>query len=561
MVIFVSKNQFLLKKLCEAIIPKDIIYCNGNNLVFQASGTFVCDKSEFGNTLKANFSPRLHTNMRRNEHFRDPVIELFIDKKSNKLSIQRDKVGFYHLYFTKLSCGILVSSSLRAIASIKIILGEKNYFSKEGLISYLTFQYIPYTETIIEGLAQVPPGGKLTIDETLNFNIQSVWLHITQREDICHDNILDVVADIKKLFIDSLQKSISGFQHIGCYLSGGMDTSTNVALLVKELGVKPLAFTANFSEPQYSEIADAKIISNNFGLKHFVAMITPPDVFSLSDIVNKFDSPVADRAILPQYFVAKKAKEVNIEAIISGEGGDEVFGYPRRLSDIQGELIVKQQKLSDLFLARYYLGHAGLFNKNEIRSLFGDIGVDNLYGEQLAKIYQTIQLKGSFDKIYLGQWKSWLIDNVLVKDKSVCGPIGVWSANPFIDTRLMELMASFPQLKKLALLRNKNLLRTMMVDYLPEKIIQKKKHKFHVPLAKWFRKPLYEFLHDSLLSTSSTVVGMFEKKFIEQLIREHKYGVRDNNRKLWSLLFLEYWTLSFKKFEKSTTMLKYLNNN
>lgn len=559
MVIFVSKDQFLLKKLRETIIPKNIIYCNRNHLVFQVSGMFVCDKSEIGNTLKANFSPRLHTNMRGNERSRDPVIELFIDKKSNKFSIQRDKVGFYHLYFTKLSCGILVSSSLRAIAGIKIILGEKNSFSKEGLISYLTFQYIPYTETIIEGIAQVPPGGKLTIDETLNFNIQSVWLHITQREGLCYDNILDVVADIKKLFIDSLQKSISGFQHIGCYLSGGMDTSTNVALLVKELGIRPMAFTADFAEPQYSEVDDAEIISDKFGLKHFVTMVTPENVFSLPDIVNIFDSPVADRAILPQYFVAKKAKEVNIEAMISGEGGDEVFGYPRRLSDVQGELIVKQQKLSDLFLARYYLGYAGLFNKNEIRSLFGDIGADISYGEQLAKIYQTIQLKNSFDQIYLGQWKSWLIDNVLVKDLSICGSIGIKSANPFVDTKIMEMMAVFPPAKKLTLLHNKYLLRIIMADYLPKRIIQKKKHKFHVPLAKWFRKPLYEFLHDSLLSTSSAVADMFEKKFIEQLIREHKYGVRDNNRKLWSLLFLEYWLLSFKKLEKSGIMLKYLN--
>jgi asparagine synthase (glutamine-hydrolysing) len=559
MIVLVSKNQSLIRKLQKFIVPKNIIFCNKNYLIAQTSSESAHYQSNKDNIFQAIFSPSSYSSARKNEYSQDTAIKLLLDKKIDKLSIQRDKIGFQHLYFTKIPAGVLISNSLRILAKIKKLLGEVNSFSKTGITSYLTFQYVAFPETIVKGISQVPPGGKLIVDESLTSEVKTGWLNISSIKDSKSGNTLSIAKDIKDLFINSLQRNTNDFRRIGCYLSGGMDTSTNVALLVKELDIRPIAFTADFAEPQYSEIADAEVISNKFGLKHFVTTITPEDVFLLPDIVNKFDSPIADRAILPQYFVAKKAKEMNVETIISGEGGDEIFGYPRRLSDTQGETIVKQRELSNLSLARYYLGFAGLFNRNEIRILSGNSGTDVSYGEQLAKIYKTIQLKDNFDKIYLGQWKSWLIDNVLVKDKGICEPMGIKSANPFIDIKIMELMASLPLGIKLILLRNKYLLRTIMADYLPKRIIQKKKHKFHVPLAKWFRKPLYEFLHESLLSTNSIVASMFERTFVEQLIRNHKCGVQDNNRKLWALLLLENWILSFRNLEKSAKMLKYLD--
>lgn len=560
MIILVSKRQALLEKLKQIIPAPNIVFCDDNYLVAQSKSGFAYFQKEDKNNFRATFLPQTYSSVSQNGNVYEFEIELLLDKRTNKLSIQRDKIGFQHLYFSKIPAGILVSNSLKVISSARKLLGEVNSLSQQGLTSYLTFQYIPYTETIIKGVSQIPPGGELMIDRSLDFKVQTSWLKIPPRKDLEYNSISITKKNVKELLTRSLQKSVRGSRQVGCYLSGGMDTGTNVALLVKDLAINPMVFTASFAEFQYDELTDAKTISEKFALKHFVAKIVPKDTLQLPSIVDNFDSPVADRAILPQHSVTLLAKENNVEVMISGEGGDEIFGYPRRLSGKQTKKIANDNQTDNLRLANFYLRHAGLFTAKEVLRLTGQ-DEKVTYGNQMEKIYHSFPLavKNRFDKIYFGQWKTWLIDNVLVKDKSVCEPMGIKSANPFVDIQTMKFMASLSTIDKLTLLRNKYLLRTMMTDYLPKKIIQKKKHKFHVPLAMWFREPLYEFLHESLLSPRSAVSSMFEKTFLHQLISNHKGGIQDNNRKLWALLFLEYWIHSFKKLEKSTEMIKYPN--
>ena len=460
------------------------------------------------------------------------------DKQKRKLTMLRDALGLKHVYYSSTSDGFCISTSLRLLLQIKK--SKKVEISLEALNHYLTFQYIPQPYTMFIDIHQVPLQSTVTY-ENGNCVVKSFNITINQFLD---NHISSTNSSLKTLLINSFNRQLTSQQtKVGAFLSGGMDTSGNVAILAEFLGIKPITFTAAFHEAEYDETPYAKIMAKHYTLEHHVVIVTSKIIEHVSTISGLYDNPIADRAILPEYIICKMAQEMGINYMVSGEGGDEILGYPRNLPE--NVMFSKELYANDKLLAEYYYSYSALIQKDHRNKLL-QTSVNN-HEDYLANFYKTLGKIHPFEKIYYGQWQTWLIDNVLMKDTQLFKNSSLKFVSPYIDVELMKHIATLDVDEKMIKLCNKNYLKEELHDILPDKIIHKKKHKFKVPISEWIRENSYSLFHEKLLANNSLVNGYMDQKLVLSMLEDHKKGKHDYNRPLWALYFLENWYTSINQ--------------
>jgi asparagine synthase (glutamine-hydrolysing) len=315
-----------------------------------------------------------------------------------------------------------------------------------------------------------------------------------------------------------------------------MDTRTNVALLAEELSIKPTVFTAGFTEVEYDETPYAKIMAEHYGLEHIVVTMTQDMVKNVDEISALYDNPMADRAVLPEFLICNIAKSRGLKYMVTGEGGDEIMGLPRNMSE--DKPFDLPADTSNTQLAQYYHGLSTLIFPEMRLELMQGVAMQESY---LARMYDSFGPLSAFDKVYFGQWQTWLIDNVQMKDMQVMEQAKLQFVSPYMNKELMQFMAQLPLNDKLAGLRDKAFVRAAMGNVLPEKILNKPKHKFYVPMKEWFQGDTYGFVHDTLTTSDGFCAQQLDMPTIKRLLEEHKSGQADHNRPLWAMLFLNFW--------------------
>jgi asparagine synthase (glutamine-hydrolysing) len=301
------------------------------------------------------------------------------------------------------------------------------------------------------------------------------------------------------------------------------------------MGIKPIVFTASFREAVYDETPYAKIMAKKYNLEHHISTIDSGALQHLETISGLYDNPIADRAVLPEYVICQAARELGVDYMLSGEGGDEVMGYPRNLPEDIPPTFGAHHSNSQI--ARYYYGVSALANDSVRRELLPLQDRHNY----LAGLYAALPEAAPFEKIYYGQWQTWLIDNVLMKDLQLFGNAKMSFVSPFISRTLMQYMATVPLDKKLEGLHGKTFVKQALGAALPDEIIHKVKHKFHVPISEWFQGEAHGLLHDTLLASDGFCMRYMGEKAVGKLLEHHKAGEQDYNRPLWALLFLTFW--------------------
>lgn len=465
----------------------------------------------------------------------DKTLVIIFDRKKQSLFIFRDVIGLQHVFYTHIDDSFFVSTSIDPI--IKFVGKNKLILSESSLALYLSLQYLPSPYTVFEKIFQMP------LNTVMEYSKQSIFFH-TVPSSLFNSPDHEWTSSqngIKQILVDSALRQLStnggASKKIGAFLSGGIDTTVNVSLLVEEIGIKPVVFTASFDNPIYDETRFAEIVSNKYGLVHEKVPIKNDIVNYLLDCVSVFDNPMADRAALPQYLISKKAFEQGITHMVSGEGGDEIMGYPRNLP----ESLVPGNQYENFELADLYLGFSALADKQLIAELLNLKNEINKGREVLGSIYSELGIKNSFEKILYGQWRTWLIEDVYLKDLQIFERFSLFYVAPFIDYNLLRHMVLQDSVKKPDMVRNKSYLKQNLKKLLPREILDKKKHKFHVPVAEWFRQEWFGLLQENLLSRGSFAYNNFDHEVIEQMLIQHKSGACDHNRVLWALLVLEFW--------------------
>lgn len=468
-------------------------------------------------------------------------VAVLYDSAEDAVSVIHDKAGIRHAYYWSQGGDFTLSTKLTWLMDASSLDGRapQPTLSRQGLASYMAFQYVPTPHTMFEDVYQLPPGTELVKrrDEPV-----SVRQHVEFPEPgarALEGTTEEHGERIADLLSESMAEQMDNGGKIGAMLSGGFDTSANVALMVERLGIRPLTFTAAFREPGYDEAEFAKAVADHYDLEHVAVEIEPRLQDMLPDVVKSFDSPNADQAVFAEYFLCNVASDHGCGSFVTGEGGDEILGYPR--ADSEG---VDFQNLPEDNgeLARMYFEQTYL-SPPEIRTeLLSRLGMDSATPyEYLGSLYQSFSDSAPFERLYYGQWRTWLLDGVYMKDNQVAKHFDLSPVFPFMDTRLMEYMSHLSLSQKLSGLNEKAFLESALADRVPRLILEREKHKFWLPFAKWFRAEARDYLRDTLLASQSFVADYFGYDTLERLANEHDTGAADHSRLLWAFLFLEVW--------------------
>jgi len=322
-------------------------------------------------------------------------------------------------------------------------------------------------------------------------------------------------------------------------------------------------------------------VAKHFSTDHHEFIVKPDAIDILPKLVWHYNEPFADSSAIPTYYVAKMTRDY-VKVVLTGDAGDENFaGYNRYLRSkwvaqfsrlpekmrrkllppfvrLAAQMNWKGKTFNHLadFVAtissnqaRNYAEQIKIFNAGEKEDLYSPEFIDRLKGvdsvDYLVRKYEEAETEDLIDQLLYLDINTYLPEDLLVKMDIATMANSLEARVPFLDHPFMEFVASLPSSLKLRGNITKYILKTAYADFLPQKILTRKKMGFGVPVSRWFRNELKEYMYEILLDPRSLKRGYFKEESVERLLRDHVEGRYDHSSKIWSLLFLEIWFRTF----------------
>ncbi len=485
------------------------------------------------------------------------------DESKHQLFLARDRVGKKPLYYYENDEIFVFASELKSLLVNRSI--PRN-ISPVSVALYFFFGYIPSPLSIFKEIHKLPPAHFLLFSNN-KATICPYWkLNTSSR--------IKDIRTAKEALLPLLQNAVSSRLisdvPLGAFLSGGIDSSTIVALMSLAQKDKISTFSIGFPDQDYNELDDARRLASAIGTKHHELILEPEDTDIIYEIVNYCDEPFADASAIPTYYVSKLASQ-HVKVVLSGDGGDELFGgYTRYLP----EYVENISALLPSFLAKicftiaeyipealpgkyfieslsyspqeHYLSKIGcfpdirryLFNDNILKYIgFERKFLEDCFDEVIED--DQIQRESYFD------FKTYLPDDILVKVDRMTMAHSLEARAPLLDYRLVELAFSMSSDLKIKNGITKYVLKESVRNIVPESVLTKKKQGFAVPLQGWFSNDLDGFVKDILLDQRSLQREHINPKMIRRIIELHSLGRRNYSTWLWKLMVLELWQRLF----------------
>jgi asparagine synthase (glutamine-hydrolysing) len=497
------------------------------------------------------------------------------DAEQRKLVLAVDRMGIKPLYYAERDGGLVFASELSALRRSGMVGDE---LETSALAEYFTFGYVPAPATILDGVQKLEPASILTWRPGHAPSIRGYWSLPAGGADVPEDPA-ELRAAVREQLTDAVRCHLESDVPIGVFLSGGMDSSSIVALL-SEIATEPIrTFSVGFDVAAVDELGLARLVAERFRSEHHEIRVQADAAAVLPELVRHFGEPFADASALPTYFVSKAASE-HVKVALSGDGGDETFlGYTmfrgvelaRRLEAVPAparSLVRGSIERATTLLPgdRDGLRRVG---KRAADSLRGAqeayFGKSSLPGLAAVGPYLSPELRQAVGRAH----PFARLGGVLAEEgaKSLDHPLEVYSraalrfslpndmlvkvdrmsmANslevrvPFLDHVLAEFVSAVPIRERLPGWRLKGLLRDTMAPSLPPEIVSAPKRGFVIPLSAWFRNGLREFVGDVLLDADTADGGLVQRAELERLVKSTDTGF-DSGTVLWSLLMLELW--------------------
>jgi asparagine synthase (glutamine-hydrolysing) len=491
------------------------------------------------------------------------------DKQKDQLVLMRDRVGKKPLYYTVHNKTLVFASEIKSILRFPGVKREPNY---EAIHEYMTFQYVPAPLTAFKGIYKLRPAHLLVAKRNAELNIQRYHKLPPPSRTYARP-----IEQLKKELVDHLSEAtrlrmISDVP-IGAFLSGGVDSSSVVAMMAMN-STKPVkTFTIGFEEQGYDERDFASSVAKRYNTDHHEMMVRPDGMSIIDQIVYHYGEPYADSSAIPTYYVSKIARQ-HVTVILNGDGGDESFlGYPRyawaRQFDIETPRIKRMyaKRLHDLFanlpegldrinfMRRARRAAKTVYQSNSRRY---EIPIANFSDEAKARLYAG-DMRDYLDRSALDRldpyfheadtmasgaaWAdthTYLPDDLMVKVDVASMAHSLEARSPLLDQKLMEWAASIPEHLRFQGTETKSLFKQAMEPYLPHDLLYRPKMGFGVPIDQWLRKDMREFAYDILLDRTSRERGLFDMKNVRDILDAHVNGQNWATR-IWCLLMLELW--------------------
>jgi asparagine synthase (glutamine-hydrolysing) len=410
-----------------------------------------------------------------------------------------------------------------------------------------------------------------------NLKIERYW-----NSSMGSDEKMDLNSAIEmtdKLLEESMRFHLISDVPVGIFLSGGLDSSAMVAYAerVSNGGIRTFTIGYGKEGQTYDERVPARVVAKIFGTEHTEIEMTSDAILQLPKIIYYMDEPIADLASLPLFILFNEARK-SVKVIITGEGGDELFGgYPRYvLNKIDAFLDRFPEKMRLLFSIFAFIPFISQRNRRILKRLIRripDIRLKNLLwvsnfndtelrsllrvppdGNPLEKLVKELDI-GEF-KTYLDEamaldLRMWLVDDILMKVDKTSMANSVEARVPILDHRVVEFLSSLPSNFKIRGIRTKFLFKEVLKKVLPEEIIKRRKVAFRIPASEWLKREWLPLFKENLLDRPSSLLKeFFNVEYIKELFQNHISGVEDNSQKLFNLLCLDLWFKIY--FERSS---------
>ncbi|MDO9518777.1 MAG: asparagine synthase (glutamine-hydrolyzing) [Pseudohongiella sp.] len=489
------------------------------------------------------------------------------DKTKQILLLARDRLGIKPLYYAEANGRLLFASEMKALLQLPDIKKELNWESVNYLFSFLS---TPGDESILKGVHKLQPGHYLRVCQGKPVENIQYWDVQFTPDTIRSEQ--DTVGILREKLQEAVRYCMVSDVPVGAFLSGGLDSSSVVAMMSREQRAPVKTFSIGFPEPAYDETAYARQVASVMGSEHHELMLDADVAGQMQKLAWFLDEPFGDSSAIPTYMVSQLASG-HVKVILSGDGGDEIFaGYDKymverkeRSRDAIPQPLRKMigafaEHLPEGTKGRNYLRHLALSGKHrylDASSLFGVSQKSSLFTADFSRQIRATDswcraselLANSGDSHWLSSLqyhdlKTYLPLDILTKVDRMSMANSIEVRVPLLDHKLVEFAATIPADMKIKQGRTKHIFKEAMRGILPDELIDRRKQGFAVPLGHWFRGQLNSFVRELLLSERSLSRGIFNASYIEKIIALHDRG-RPMDQHLWVLISFELWCQNF----------------
>jgi asparagine synthase (glutamine-hydrolysing) len=501
------------------------------------------------------------------------------DRATRMLHLGRDRLGIKPLFYAQTTHAFGFASELKSFVAggFDLVLDENS------AASFLRFGYVPAPHSIYRDVAKVRPGEVISFGPDRRVRRRLYWsLEAAVKKGLASPfdgSDVDAIHELDMLLADAVSRNMISDVPLGAFLSGGIDSSTVVALMVAARRGPVRTFSIGFPDFGYDESPHAKAVASHLGTVHEELTVAAADALAVVPrLAEMYDEPFADSSQIPTYCISKMTRS-RVTVALSGDGGDELFaGYNRyvfagqpfaRLARLpiglrRGAAAALQavpDRATDM-LARLLLPSKLRPTQpaDKIKKLAEVLGLDGdavylrlvsqcpdpaaltegLTEHAIDMAWPAGQLGGSLERMQLFDTATYLPDDILQKVDRASMAVSLEVRPPLLDHRVVEFAWSLPRHLRIRHGESKWLLRRVLDQYVPRALIERPKMGFGIPLAAWLRGPLREWAED-LLDPHQLGGGLFDIHAVRKLWSEHVNGQRNRAYALWTILMLEAW--------------------
>jgi len=494
------------------------------------------------------------------------------DANRKTLFLARDRLGIKPLFYAETRTGqFIFGSELKSITAHPELSRQVDPRSIED---YFTLGYVPEPRTIYEHAFKLSPGHTLTVEsETKQLQLRQYW-DVPTRE-ISPMSTDDACARLLDLMTEAVDIRQISEVPLGAFLSGGVDSSSVVAIMASGRDTPVTTCSMAFDEPQYNEADFARSVAERYGTNHHEEEVSAKDFDLLDELGRIYDEPYADSSAIPTYRVCELARR-HVTVALSGDGGDEVLAGYRRYRWHMNEETVRRRLPSSIreplfgalaavypkadWAPRFlrakttlqglsrnsvdaYLHSVSLIRPPQRAALFSDDLRRQLQGYRSSEVFAThaANYQGD-DPLKLIQYldlKTYLVGDILTKVDRASMAHSLEVRVPLLDHRFLEWAMTIPSNLNLHRGEGKYILKKAMEPLLPSDVLYRTKMGFSVPISEWFRTSLKERIREVATSEAMLESGYFNMEHIGWMVDQHQRGLAEFGTPLWTLLMFD----------------------
>lgn len=497
------------------------------------------------------------------------------DEVEKTLFLARDRVGKKPILYSHQPNGDLIfGSEFTAVLEHPSVTREVDM---QAIDSYMSYLCVPAPQTAFKSIRKLEPGHWMRWKDG-RVETHRYWLpKFTPKIKISEE---EAIEETTRIVRESTRLRMISEVPLGAFLSGGVDSSTIVALMAQESSQPVKTFSIGFEEQDFSELKYARKVAEHVGAEYNEFIVRPKALEILPTLVEHYGEPYADSSAIPTYYVSKETRK-HVTVALNGDGGDESFaGYERYMAMEIAEIY---RRLPSWLRSAFIEGPVNMLPSSELKktrirdvqrfftsanegrkeryfrwmSTFKPALKPGLYTPEFAaevtqqtshfldQWFDTANGSGILDATLLTDQMTYLPNDLLVKVDIASMANSLEARSPFLDHNVIEFAASLPENVKMRGMRPKYLLKKVAARLVPREVIYRRKMGFGVPVGRWLRGEMSGFLRDTLLSDASMTRGIIRPEKLRQYVEEHIAGTFDHSFQVWSLLMLELW---FRRF-------------